>query len=169
MDHSTAQQVRRICRPGTASDNIVLHAELEALVLPKTHDEQAAFRRWLDAVGELGSLVVWQGRDILVEGYDAIHVYRKQASAFTVLEQEFKDLEEVKLWILTRQLNRALSGLALCYLRGKRCLLMEKRQGQRTARTSCHDGSKSTAAVLGKEVTVGWASWRTLGSAYAFD
>ena len=169
MDHSTPQQVRRICRPGTASDNIVLHADLEALVLPKTHDEQAAFRRRLDAEGELGSLVVWQGRDILVEGYDAIHVYREQGIAFTVLEQEFKDLEEVKFWILTRQLNRALSGLALCYLRGKRYLLMEKRQGQRTDLTSCHDGSKSTAAVLGKEVTVGWASWRALGSAYAFD
>ena len=145
MDHSTPQQVRRMCRPGTASDNIVLHADLETLVLPKTYDEQAAFRRRLDAEGELGSLVVWQGRDMLVEGYDAIHAYREQGSAFTVLEQEFKDLEEVKFWILTRQLNRALSGLALCYLRGKRYLLMEKRQGQRTDLTSSKEWSKSTA------------------------
>jgi hypothetical protein len=119
---------RRLCQPEEASN---LDLELEALVLPLTPGEEAAFLQKLDSRAYQDPVVVWEGRNIVVEGHGVVRHARARQAAFWVVETAFADRMAVVFHVLTRQLGRALSSLAKSYLRGQRYLLL-KRQGARS-------------------------------------
>jgi hypothetical protein len=134
---------RRLCQPGQASDNVVLDVELDGLMVPLTPAEEAAYLARLDSEGERHPIIVWQGRDIVVEGQREVRHARSRASAFWVVDTPFPDRPAVAFHIFTQQLGRALSRLTLSYLRGKRYELLPKSQGARTDLTSSNNCTKS--------------------------
>jgi len=138
---------RRLCQPGEASN---LDLELEALVLPLTAGEEAAFLKQLDSEAYQAPVVVWEGHNVVVEGHGVVRHARARQAAFWVVETAFADRTAVVFHVLTRQLGRALSGLAKAYLRGQRYLLL-KRQGARSD-------------LVGNRITVADPNARTCGN-----
>jgi hypothetical protein len=116
--------------------------------------ELAELHRSLDAQGCRDALVVWQGKNLLVDGHNRIRHCREKGYPFPVVEKEFSDRDEVKTYIIHAQLaRRNLSPGAESYLRGKR-YLESKRQGARTDLSSGQSDQKSTAEKLAEEFRV---------------
>ncbi len=157
VSHTTPED-RRTCRPGTASDNIRIDRQFQALIPPLSPSELTTLQRSLDTEGCRDALIVWKGHHFLVDGHNRLRYCRDKGYPFPVREVEFPDRQAVEAYIVLQQLaRRNLSPLAESYLRGKRYQL-EKRQGARSdlapdAGTSRSE-RKKTSQQLGEEYGV---------------
>jgi hypothetical protein len=154
---------RRVCLPGLDSDDVRIDPEFEGLIPPLSAGELAALQRSLEAEGCRDALVVWKGRQILVDGHNRIRWCREKGCPFAVIEKEFADREEVKAYLVREQLGRRnLSPVAESYLRGKRYL--ELRHQGRKEPTSGHSDPKRVSEQLAEEFKVGEKTIRRDGA-----
>jgi hypothetical protein len=100
-------------------------------------------------------LVVWKGRNILLDGHNRFEICQEYAIAFETVEVEIEDKESAIAWIIDNQLGRRnLTPEMVSYLRGKKYNL-EKQQGKRTDLTSRQNGDKLTSGQSGTKSTSG--------------
>jgi len=139
--------------------SIIIDKEFQAKIPPITDD---AFKQLEANILEEGcrdALVIWSGKDLLLDGHNRYKICSKHDLEFDVDEIELEDREEAINWIINNQLGRRnLTPEEISYLRGQR-YKEEKKQGQRTDLTYGQNGHKleesKTAIKLAKEFKVG--------------
>ena len=60
----------------------------------------------IDEDGVLNPLVVWKGRNVLVDGYYRYMYCHEKGIPFDIVEKEFADETAVVLWVVRQQLAR---------------------------------------------------------------
>jgi len=87
---------------------LVILPEIQRRLLPLRPEELAELERSVLEEGIRDPLVVWRrnGQLILVDGHHRYELAKKHGLSFQVVEREFRDLDEVLVWIDRNQLGR---------------------------------------------------------------
>ena len=86
------------------SREIVIDSEFAALIPPLTDDELKRLEQSIIAEGCRDALVLWG--NILIDGHNRYKICMKHNIEFRTIQREFKDRDEVLLWIMQNQLSR---------------------------------------------------------------
>lgn len=109
-------------------------------------------------------LLIWKEQKAIVDGHNRYEICKAHGLKFTTVEKSFKDIEEVKQWMLRNQLNRRnLDPLRISYFRGK--LYNEMKQDPTKARKDA--GGVTTAEKLADNFGVGEKTIRRDGNVAA--
>ncbi len=85
---------------------ITIAPRLAGLLPPLTPEERHELETSLLAEGCRDPLVVWAGRNVLVDGHNRLELCSRHDIAYQVVERDFSDEAEVKLWMLDNQRAR---------------------------------------------------------------
>lgn len=85
---------------------LIIDPEFEALIPPLAPEELKQLHMSLCGDGCLSPLIVWQGKNVLVDGHNRYKYLTKSEMPFEVKEIEFAHREEVKRFIILNQLGR---------------------------------------------------------------
>jgi len=114
------------------SDPVVVprvDAEFMALIPPLTADEKALLEDSLVREGCRDALVVWAGKNILLDGHTRLDICQRRGIEYRTVEVELPDREAAADWIDRNQLGRRnLKPDQMSLLRGRR---HERAKGQR--------------------------------------
>ncbi len=120
-----------------------IDAEFAALCGMQTPAERAGLRESIVEHGCRDPLVVWEEREILLDGHNRLAVCHELDVPYDTVEYSFPNRDAARAWIIDNALaRRSLTAPQRRYLRGKR-LLSEKKQGARTDLTSPQIEGKS--------------------------
>ena len=86
------------------SREIIIDPEFAALIPPLTDDELKRLEKSIIAEGCRDALVLWG--NILIDGHNRYKICMKHNIEFRTIQREFKDRDEVLLWIMQNQLSR---------------------------------------------------------------
>lgn len=78
--------------------------ELKSCLLPLSQEEKIELERSLIEEGCRDSLVLWG--DILIDGHNRFEICKKHNIPYKTIQKDFKNIDEVKIWILKNQLAR---------------------------------------------------------------
>ena len=118
-------------------ENLKVDPEFEKLIPPLSKEERGGLERSLREEGCRDALVIWKGRNIIVDGHHRLRICQKHGIRFNVVQRDFADRDQVKKWIIENQFaKRNLTD----YQRGLLALELEKlfaeaakaQQGRRT-------------------------------------
>ena len=101
--------------------NITILSELKKLIPPLSEEEKDKLRESLILEGCRESLIIWDnaGTYVLVDGHNRYEICAIYKIDFRVEVKTFKDLADVKNWMINNQLGkRNVSELVKSYLRG---------------------------------------------------
>ncbi len=101
--------------------NITILSELKKLIPPLSEEEKNKLRESIILEGCRESLIIWDnaGTYILVDGHNRYEICANEKIDFRVEVKDFKDLADVKNWMINNQLGkRNISELVKSYLRG---------------------------------------------------
>ena len=101
--------------------NITILSELKKLIPPLSDEEKDKFCESIILEGCRESLIIWDnaGTYILVDGHNRYEICANEKIDFRVEVKDFKDLADVKNWMINNQLGkRNISELVKSYLRG---------------------------------------------------
>ena len=87
-------------------DVVVIDPEIEALIPSLKPDEQSKLRESIKTEGCRDPLVVWKGRNILLDGHNRYAICQDLGIQFKIAELDFPDKDHAMLWILRNQLGR---------------------------------------------------------------
>jgi len=163
-DHATAG--RKEGRTADSGDDIKIDKEFAALIPALSADELAQLERSLLAEGCRDPLLVWKGKNILLDGHNRLSLCRQHNLPFKVEALEFPDREAAEAFIVKNQLGRRnLSPEAASYLRGKRYLAEKQAHGGSRSKAKSTDqfDRLETAQRLAEEYKVGEATIRRDG------
>lgn len=137
--------------------NATIHIdpEFRNLIPPLAPDELAQLEASLLAEGCRDALVVWKGRDILVDGHNRHELSQKHNIEYRTVEREFNSRADVVIWMIQNQLARR---NVQPFVRGELALRMKEaiaekaktQQGQRT--DMLLNSSKSASIHTRKEL-----------------
>ncbi len=135
---------------------IEIDPEFKTLIPPLGAEERAQLEANLLAQGCRDPLVVWKGRNILLDGHNRYDLCTQHGIEFKTVDIELPDRNAAHDWIISNQLGRRnLTPEAVSYLRGKKYNL-QKRQGKRNDLTCDQNDHKLTSAdCLAQEYKVG--------------
>ena len=88
------------------SIEIIVDPEIEALIPSLKDGEQSKLRESIDIEGCRDPLVVWKGRNILLDGHNRYAICRELGTPFKAIELAFQDKDHAMLWVLKNQLGR---------------------------------------------------------------
>ena len=129
-----SQPMRELC----------IDPEFLALIPPLSPTERQGLEASILAEGCRDPLIVWEEKNILVDGHNRYEICTAHGIGFQVVTRSFPDRASVMDWMIDNQLSRRnLPPMLLRYLRGKRYLL-EKQQGKRHDLTSAQIEQKLT-------------------------
>lgn len=106
--------------------------ELEWLIPPLSEEEYENLEASIKDEGCREPLIVWDNDSeyVLVDGHNRFKICQSNGIDFSVKAKSFKDIEEVKNWMLANQMSRRnLTPLQLSYLRGLRYETEKKANG----------------------------------------
>lgn len=86
--------------------HLEIDAEFRDLIPPLRDDELANLEASILADGCREALVVWKGRNILVDGHHRYTICTRHSLPFRVAEKDFAAREDVMIWIVDNQLSR---------------------------------------------------------------
>ena len=86
--------------------DIVTDPEFAELIPPSTEPELDGLEEAILRDGCTDPLIVWKGRDILVDGHNRKRICDKYGIAYRTCELEFASRNEAKCWIIGRQFGR---------------------------------------------------------------
>jgi hypothetical protein len=153
--------------PIPSKEEIAIDKEFAALIPPLSADELGQLEQSLLTYGCRDPLVVWNGKNILLDGHNRLSICRKHDLPFNVLAIEIADRDAAQAFIVKNQLGRRnLSPEAASYLRGKRYLVEKQSHGGDRSKARATDQSDrlETAKRLAAEYMVGEATIRRDGS-----
>ena len=105
--------------------------EFAALCGMQTPAERAGLRASIAEHGCRDPLVVWEERDVLLDGHNRLAVCRDLDVSFETVEYSFPGRTAARNWIIDNALaRRSLSTAQRRYLRGKRHLAEKKPEGR---------------------------------------
>jgi N6-adenosine-specific RNA methylase IME4 len=84
----------------------VIMEELKSLIPALAPDELAGLESSIKEEGCREALIIWKGRDVVVDGHNRFKICIQNNTPFKTMEKEFADINEVKLWIINNQLAR---------------------------------------------------------------
>jgi ParB-like chromosome segregation protein Spo0J len=123
---------------------LCIDPEFLALIPPLSATERQGLEASILAEGCREPLIVWEEKNILVDGHNRYEICTAHGIGFQVVTRSFPDRASVMDWMIDNQLSRRnLPPMLLRYLRGKRYLL-EKQQGKRHDLTSAQIEQKLT-------------------------
>ena len=123
---------------------LCIDPEFLALIPPLSATERQGLEASILAEGCRDPLIVWEEKNILVDGHNRYEICTTHGIGFQVVTRSFPDRASVMDWMIDNQLSRRnLPPMLLRYLRGKRYLL-EKQQGKRHDLTSAQIEQKLT-------------------------
>ena len=120
----------------------------------------------IDEDGVLNPLVVWKGRNVLVDGYYRYMYCHEKGIPFDIVEKEFADETEAVLWVVRQQIaRRNLTPFQKCEmvlpLEGEIAAEAKKRQGRRSdLRGKPTEGPMETRKTLAEMAGVGTGTLR---------
>jgi hypothetical protein len=85
---------------------LTIHPALRDALPPLDPEEMRALEESLLADGCRDPLVVWKGRNILVEGHHRYQLCAKHGIPVDIIEKDFEDEDDAIIWILKNQLAR---------------------------------------------------------------
>jgi hypothetical protein len=87
---------------------LVILPEIKARLFPLREEELRELERSVLEEGIRDPLVVWRkdGQLILVDGHHRYELAKKHGLSFQIVEREFRDLDEVLIWVDRNQLGR---------------------------------------------------------------
>ena len=91
---------------GANNHQITIDRRLAGLLPQLTAEERAELEESLLREGCRDPLVVWRGRGVLVDGHNRMELCSRHDIAYQVVERDFSDEAEVKLWMLDNQRAR---------------------------------------------------------------
>jgi len=148
------------------ADDIKIDKDFAALIPALSKDEYAQLEHSVLTVGCRDPLIVWKGKDILLDGHNRLSICRRHNIPFKVESIEFLDREGAEAFIVENQLGRRnLSPEAASYLRGKRYLSEKQTHGgdRRKEKATDQSDRMETARRLADEFKVGEATVRRDG------
>lgn len=166
MKAESATGGRRDGRSADPGDEIKIDKEFAALIPVLSKDELAQLERSLLAEGCRDPLIVWKGKNILLDGHNRLSICRQHNIPFKVEALEFPDRTAAETFIVKNQLGRRnLSPEAASYLRGIRYLAEKQAHGGDRSKAKSTDQSDrlETAQRLAEEYKVGEATIRRDG------
>lgn len=166
MKAETATSGKREGRTTDTGDDIKIDKEFAALIPALSADELAQLERSLLAEGCRDPLIVWKGKNVLLDGHNRLAICRQHDIPFKLEALAFPDRETAEAFIVKNQLGRRnLSPEAASYLRGKRYLAEKQARGGDRSKAKATDQSDrmETAQRLAEEYKVGEATIRRDG------
>lgn len=132
---------------------IIVDPELRELVPPLTDDERQALEANILRDGCREPLVLWRGRDILLDGHHRYDICQRHGIAFDVTDVELPDREAAADWIDANQLGRRnLTPDQAALLRGRRYNRLKRQHGgDRRSSPQNEDLKGKTASRLARE------------------
>lgn len=110
--------------------NIIVDAEFEKLLPALSNEELAGLEAALLADGCLHPLVVWEGKDILVDGHNRYRLCQKHNIPFSTMNRAFETRDEAMCWMYASQLaRRNLNTELMTYCRGRHYELEKMTRG----------------------------------------
>jgi len=87
---------------------LIILPEIQHRLMPLQPEELAELERSVLEEGIRDPLVVWRkdGQLILVDGHHRYELAKKHGLSFQIVEREFRDLDEVLIWVDRNQLGR---------------------------------------------------------------
>jgi ParB-like chromosome segregation protein Spo0J len=134
--------------------------DIRKLLPPLTPDELAGLEESILAEGIREPLLVWSGRNILVDGHNRLGIAQKHDLPYRVQEMSFSDVAEARQWVICNQLaRRNLKPDAASYLRGTLKREAEIKRG-RPAGNSGKNPELGPAETLANELGVDQSTLR---------
>jgi ParB-like chromosome segregation protein Spo0J len=87
---------------------LIILPEIQRRLMPLQPEELAELERSVLEEGIRDPLVVWRkdGQLVLVDGHHRYELAEKHGLSFQIVEREFRDLDEVLIWVDRNQLGR---------------------------------------------------------------
>jgi len=157
------------------SDPVVVprvDAEFMALIPPLTADEKALLEESLTREGCRDALVVWAGKNILLDGHTRLDICQRRGIEYRTVEVELPDREAAADWIDRNQLGRRnltpsqmKELIGRRYNRAKKPVPNPQGVGGKSGKIvkDQNDPQQSTAERLGKEHGVSPATVKRAG------
>lgn len=80
--------------------------EFKALIPPLTNDEYAALKESIKTHGCHDPLIIWKGRNIILDGHNRYQICRELDLRFEVVEIELSSHTDAKIWMIKNQRAR---------------------------------------------------------------
>ena len=80
--------------------------ELKELLPPLSAEEHATLEESILKDGCINHILVWKGKDIIIDGMNRYGICKKHKIPFDIKEMTFDDIEFIKAWIVEHQLGR---------------------------------------------------------------
>jgi hypothetical protein len=117
-------------RAAGAPSDIVIDAEIVALIPPPSPDERSALERQLLAEGCRDALTVWAERRVLLDGHTRLGLCRRHGLPYDLAEVSLPSRDAAIAWVLARQGGRRnLTPEGRSYLHGQRYLRERRAPG----------------------------------------
>lgn len=127
--------------------------EFKSLIPELSEAEKRQLEANLLEEGCRDPLVVWKGRNVLLDGHNRHEICTRHGIEFKTVEIEISDRAEAKIWILQHQLGRRnLSPDQLSYYRGLLYISL-KAQGKRTDLEGRENVSSVTSRQIGEKLS----------------
>ena len=142
---------------------LVILPEIQQRLLPLRPEELAELERSVLEEGIRDPLVVWRkdGQLILVDGHHRYELAKKHGLSFQVVEREFRDLDEVLVWIDRNQLaRRNLTDEQRAVVIGRLYKTMKQAphrppKDEKVAKFATFSGHAATAKTIAAQIGVG--------------
>jgi hypothetical protein len=113
--------------------SLTILKEIKDYILPLSDEEFFNLEKSILLEGCRDPLIAWQKKNdqlVLVDGHNRYKICKKNNIPFKVKKIDFKDIEEVKIWMVENQMGRRnLTPDQLSYYRGLKYLSLKKKKG----------------------------------------
>jgi hypothetical protein len=138
--------------------SLVVLREIREYIIPLNEEEAAQLEQNILKEGCREPLIVWERQDgqlILVDGHNRFKICEKNGIPFKIKKVAFKDLDEVKMWMIDNQMGRRnLTGDQVCYYRGLRYLSQKKKKGGYDNVRLKGQGEQNTSVILAAQFNI---------------
>jgi hypothetical protein len=118
---------------GDVSKLLTILKEIKDYILPLSDEEFFNLEKSILLEGCRDPLIAWQKKDdqlVLVDGHNRYNICKKNNIPFKVKKIDFRDIEEVKIWMVENQMGRRnLTPDQISYYRGLKYLSLKKKKG----------------------------------------
>ncbi|UXE67987.1 MAG: ParB N-terminal domain-containing protein [Chryseotalea sp. WA131a] len=113
--------------------SLTILKEIKDYIHPLSEEEFFNLEKSILLEGCRDPLIAWQKKDdqlVLVDGHNRYKICKKNNIPFKVKKIDFKDIEEVKIWMVENQMGRRnLTPDQMSYYRGLKYLSLKKKKG----------------------------------------
>jgi hypothetical protein len=137
--------------------SITILKEIRDYIIPLGEEELYQLEQNILREGCREPLIVWIKNDqqVLVDGHNRFKICQKNNIPFKIKKKDFKDLDEVKVWMVENQMGRRnLSADQMSYYRGLKYLSLRKKKGGYENVKSKGQNDTSTSEFLANHFNV---------------